>query len=74
MVLGIILEKNGGPGAWTHGPLARLRFTVHGGPRTGIVARARQRAAQQHSRVRDLAATMWDARGRDGDLYPSGTR
>jgi hypothetical protein len=71
MVLGIILEKkNGGPGAWTRGPLAGLRFTVHSGPRTGTVAGARRSVAHRRSRALDLAVTAWEASGGDGDLYP----
>jgi hypothetical protein len=70
MVLGIILEnKNGGPGAWTCGPLAGLWFTVHGGPWTGTEAGAHRSTAHQRSRARDLAAMAWEARGGDGDLY-----
>jgi hypothetical protein len=72
MVLGIILEKrNGGPSAWTRGPLARLWFTVHGGPRTGTVAGAHRSAVHRRSRARDLTMMVREARGGDGDLYPS---
>jgi hypothetical protein len=71
MVLGIILEnKNGGPGAWTCGPLAGLWFIVHGGPQTRTVVGARWSVAHRHSRARDLAAMAREARGGDGDLYP----
>jgi hypothetical protein len=69
--LGIILEKkNGGPSAWTRGPLAVLRFTVHDGPRIGIVAGARQNASHRRSCVRDLAVMAREARGGGGGSLP----
>jgi hypothetical protein len=72
MVLGIILEKkNGELGAWTRGPLAGLRFTVHGGPQIGTVAGAHQSAARWRSRAWAVAVMAREARGGDGDLYPS---
>jgi hypothetical protein len=71
MILGIILEKkNSGPSAWTHGPLAGLRFTVHGVPQIGTVVGAHLSTARRHSRARGLTATKREARGGDGDLYP----
>jgi hypothetical protein len=71
-VLGIILEKkNGGPGAWTLGPLARHRFTVHSGPQTGTVSGAHRSTARRRSRAWDLVTTAREARGGDEDLYLS---